>query len=65
MKYIKRNKYDVYNKIIKIIDSCSTAKHCWTVARVINNFLKLYNDAELYYTLMFRLNLKFDILNVV
>ena len=38
------NKYDVYNWIKKVIDSCTTFHHFHKVHRLIDNFYKRYND---------------------
>ena len=41
------NKYDVYNWIIKVIDSCKSHQQIDTVNRLITNFRNIYNDYEL------------------
>lgn len=44
---IYNNKYDVYNWIEKVIDSCSTYFHFKGVDALITNFDKVYDDWEL------------------
>ena len=44
---IYNNKYDVYNWIIKVIDSCKSHQQIDTVNRLIKNFRIMYNDYDL------------------
>lgn len=41
------NKFDVYNWIIKVIDSCKSHQQIDTVNRLITNFRNMYNDYDL------------------
>ena len=41
------NKFDVYNWIIKVIDSCKSHQQIDTVNRLITNFRDMYNDYDL------------------
>lgn len=61
--YIKKNKYDVYYKILKIIDSCNTQSHIIATSKVIRNFLNLYGDFNLHNRLDFILMMKSDIIS--
>jgi len=47
MAAISDNKYDVYNWIIKVINSCKTQHHYNSVETLIFNFRKRYKDDEL------------------
>ena len=60
--YIKKNKYDVYYKILKIIDSCNTYSHIIVTSKIIRNFLNLYGDFNLYNRLDFTLTMKCDVI---
>lgn len=62
-QYIKRNKYDVYYKILKIIDSCNTQSHIITTGKIIRNFLNFYGDSNLYNRLNSTLTMKSYIIN--
>jgi hypothetical protein len=42
------NKYDVYNWIIKVYDSCETISQVITTEKLIRNFRKMYDDYTLY-----------------
>jgi hypothetical protein len=42
------NKYDVYNWIIKVYDSCKTTPQLLTVYKLVRNFRKTYDDYKLY-----------------
>jgi hypothetical protein len=44
---IYNNKYDVYNWIIKVIDSCKSHQQIDTVNRLITNFRSMYDDYDL------------------
>ena len=44
---IYNNKYDVYNWIIKVIDSCKSHQQIDTVNRLITNFRNVYDDYDL------------------
>ena len=47
MAAITDNKYDVYNWIIKVIDSCKSHQQIDTVNRLITNFRNVYDDYDL------------------
>jgi uncharacterized protein (DUF608 family) len=47
MAIISNNKYDVYNWIIKVIDSCKSHQQIDTVNRLITNFRNVYDDYKL------------------
>ena len=47
MAAITDNKYDVYNWIIKVIDSCKSHQQIDTVDRLITNFRNIYDDYDL------------------
>lgn len=47
MAAISDNKYDVYNWIKKVIDSCKSHQQIDTVNRLIMNFRDIYNDYDL------------------
>ena len=47
MAAISDNKYDVYNWIIKVIDSCETYYHWGTAHNLIDNFSDMYRDWEM------------------
>jgi hypothetical protein len=38
------NKYDVYNWIMRVYDSCKTVDQIHSAGRLVNNFYKLYQD---------------------
>jgi hypothetical protein len=42
------NKYDVFNWIIKVYDSCESVSQIITTERLIRNFRKVYDDYILY-----------------
>jgi hypothetical protein len=42
------NKYDVYNWIIKVYDSCENISQIITTEKLIRNFRKMYDDYTLY-----------------
>lgn len=42
------NKYDVFNWIIKVYDSCESVSQILTTERLIRNFTKTYDDYTLY-----------------
>ena len=44
---IYNNKYDVYNWIEKVIDSCTTYFHFKSVDALITNFDTVYDDWQL------------------
>lgn len=48
MAAISDNKYDVFNWIIKVYDSCETLTHIRKVERLIENFYKMYDDYTMY-----------------
>jgi uncharacterized protein (DUF608 family) len=47
MAALTDNKYDVYNWIIKVIDSCKSHQQIDTVNRLITNFRNVYDDYDL------------------
>ncbi len=47
MAALTDNKYDVYNWIIKIIDSCKNYHHFRAASNLVSNFDKKYDDWEL------------------
>jgi hypothetical protein len=47
MAALADNKYDVYNWIEKVIDSCKNYHHFRAVDNLITNFDKVYDDWEL------------------
>ena len=47
MAALTDNKFDVYNWIIKVIDSCKSHQQIDTVNRLITNFRNMYNDYDL------------------
>jgi hypothetical protein len=47
MAALTDNKYDVYNWIEKVIDSCTTYFHFKSVDALITNFDRVYDDWEL------------------
>lgn len=59
-QYIKKNKYDVYNKIVKVIKSCTNIHHYNCTAKLIRNFRIMYNDMYLYTSLKYRLDSKLE-----
>ena len=42
-----KDKYDVFEWIKKVIDSCETLKHRIVANTLINNFYKMHGDFEL------------------
>ncbi len=47
MAAISDNKYDVYNWITKVIDSCETNQHFYKALRLIDNFYNMYKDGDM------------------
>jgi hypothetical protein len=47
MAALTDNKYDVYNWIEKVIDSCKNYHHFRAVDNLITNFDRVYDDWEL------------------
>ena len=47
MAAISDNKYDVYNWIMKVIDSCETYYHWDAAHNLIDNFRDTYKDWEM------------------
>lgn len=45
------NKHDVYNWIIDIAKSCQSVKHMVVVSKLVSQFLKQYDDWDLYHQL--------------
>jgi hypothetical protein len=48
MAALSDNKYDVFNWIIKIYDSCEDISQVITTEKLIRNFRKRYDDYDLY-----------------
>lgn len=42
------NKYDVYNWIIKVYNSCESVSQLLTVYKLVRNFRNMYDDYKLY-----------------
>ena len=47
MAALTDNKYDTYNWIKKVIDSCKSHQQIDTVNRLITNFRNVYDDYDL------------------
>jgi hypothetical protein len=47
MAAVSDNKYDVYNWIIQVIDSCETNQHYYKALRLIDNFHNMYEDWDM------------------
>jgi len=47
MAAVSNNKYDVYNWIIQVIDSCETNQHFYKALRLIGNFHNMYEDWDM------------------
>jgi hypothetical protein len=47
MAGISDNKYDVYNWIEKVIDSCTTYFHYIGAHKLVTNFYNVYGDIKL------------------
>jgi hypothetical protein len=47
MASLTDNKYDVYNWITKVIDSCNNYHHFRAAGNIITNFDKAYDDWQL------------------
>lgn len=45
------NKYDVFNWIIDIAKSCQSVQHIIVVNKLVSQFLKQYDDWDLYHQL--------------
>jgi hypothetical protein len=48
MAALSDNKYDVYNWIIKVYDSCESVSQLLTVYKLVRNFRNMYDDYKLY-----------------
>ena len=48
MAALSDNKYDVFNWIKKVYDSCETTSQLLTVYKLVRNFRNMYNDYKLY-----------------
>ena len=48
MAAVSDNKYDVFNWIIKVYDSCQTIPQLLTMYKLVRNFRKTYDDYKLY-----------------
>jgi hypothetical protein len=48
MAAVSDNKYDVFNWIIKVYDSCQTIPQLLTMYKLVQNFRKTYDDYKLY-----------------
>lgn len=60
MAAISNNKFEVYEWIKKIIDSCETPIHLVKTTRLIRSFDKLHNDRHLYESLRTYKEIKWD-----
>ena len=58
MAAISDNKYDVYNWIEKVIDSCKTLDHTNSAERLIGRFKIQISDWNLYFKLKTQLSFK-------
>ena len=47
MAALTDNKYDVYNWIIKVIDSCKNHHHFKATSKLVSNFHDKYDDWQL------------------
>jgi hypothetical protein len=47
MALLTDNKYDVYNWIIKVIDSCKNYYHFKAASNLVSNFHHMYDDWQL------------------
>lgn len=54
MAAFSNNKYDVYNWIIDIAKSCQSVKHTIVVNKLVSQFLKQYDDWDLYHQLSYK-----------
>lgn len=59
-QYIKKNKYDVYYKIVKVINSYTNIRHYNCTCKLIKNFKIMYNDMYLYMSLKYKLDTKLE-----
>jgi len=48
MAALSDKKYDVYNWIIKVYDSCESVSQLLTVYKLVRNFRNMYDDYKLY-----------------
>lgn len=55
---MKKNKYDVYNWIIKVIDSCENGIQLLSSCKLAENFFKQCNDYDLYIKLLVNIKYK-------
>ena len=59
MKYELHNKYDVFTKVKKVIESCKTENQLNVASSMLNNF-KLYYDEDDHYLLNTLNNIRFN-----
>lgn len=59
MKYELHNKYDVFTKVKKVIESCKTENQLNVASSMLNNF-KLYYDEDDNYLLNTLNNIRFN-----
>ena len=59
MKYELHNKYDVFTKVKKVIESCKTNEQLNVASSMLNNF-KLYYDEDDNYLLNTLNNIRFN-----
>ena len=59
MKYELHNKYDVFTKVKKVIESCKTENQLNVASSMLNNF-KLYYDEDDHYLLNILNNIRFN-----
>lgn len=57
MAAVSDNKYDVYNWIVDIAKSCQSIKHTIVVNKLVSQFLKQYDDWDLYHQLSYETGL--------
>lgn len=59
-----RTDEEIYNKIDKMIDCCTTIKHIFTIEKIISHYFDRLIESESYYALKYKLHLKSDMLNL-
>ena len=59
MKYELHNKYDVFTKVKKVIESCKTENQLNVASSMLNNF-ELYYDEDDHYLLNILNNIRFN-----
>jgi hypothetical protein len=56
MAAFSNNKFDVYNWVIKVIDSCTAYFHFKSAHRLVTNFYNVYQDIDLSSSLRWHLS---------